>query len=401
MLAAVVAATQAVDVEPTVETQPVPSGGDAADDPAFWVHPTEPGLSLVIGTDKNSGLAVYDLAGVEIQFLADGDLNNVDVRYGFPLGGRSIDIVAAGNRTGDTIAVYAVDPVTRALADVTAGVLPVGVNEAYGFCLYRSAISGSYYAFVNDKEGVVEQWALSDDGTGLVDATLVRSFDVGSQTEGIVADDETAALYIGEEDVGIWRYDAEPDAGTSRVQVDGTRGGHLTADVEGLAIYHAGDGSGYLLASSQGSSEFVIYERRGSNDHVMTFQVGAGDGIDPVSGTDGIDVTNVDLGPLFPTGAFAAQDNANDSGNQNFKLVPWAAIAAAGPVPLTVDTSWNPRVVPGDVDRDGVIGILDFLQVLAGWGPCPDPRSSCPPDVDRDGTVGLPDLLIVLAGWTP
>ena len=31
----------------------------------------------------------------------------------------------------------------------------------------------------------------------------------------------------------------------------------MTADVEGLAIYHAGDGSGYLLASSQGSSEFV------------------------------------------------------------------------------------------------------------------------------------------------
>ena len=138
---------------------------------------------------------------------------------------------------------------------------------------------------------------------------LVRSFDVGSQTEGIVADDEQAALYVGEEAVGIWRYGAEPDAGTARVQVDSTSGGHLTADVEGLAIYHASDGTGYLLASSQGSSEFVVYERQGGNDYVMTFEVGSGGGIDGVSGTDGIDVINVDLGPSFPMGAFAAQDN--------------------------------------------------------------------------------------------
>ena len=399
VLLAAVGAAQAVEVQPTVETEPVPSGGDAADDPAFWVHPTEPGLSLVIGTDKNSGLAVYDLAGVEVQFLANGELNNVDVRYGFPLGGQSVDVVAAGNRTGDTIAVYAVDPATGELADVTAGAIAVGVNEAYGFCLYRSALSGSYYAFVNDKDGNVEQWALVDDGSGHVDAVLVRSFDVGTQTEGMVADDELAALYVGEENVGIWRYDAEPDAGTGRVQVDSTDGGHLVADVEGLTIYHAGDGSGYLLASSQGSSEFVVYERQAGNEYVMTFEIGSGDGIDAVSGTDGIDVINVDLGPSFPLGAFAAQDDSNGSDNQNFKLVPWDVIASAGPDALTVDTSWNPRAVPGDLDGDGLVGILDLLLMLGAWGPCPDPPASCPADVDRDGTVGVLDLLIVLAGW--
>ena len=48
---------QVVEVTRTVETDPVPSSGDAADDPAIWVHPTDPSLSTVIGTDKNSGLA--------------------------------------------------------------------------------------------------------------------------------------------------------------------------------------------------------------------------------------------------------------------------------------------------------------------------------------------------------
>lgn len=394
------AAAQPVEVTPTVETEPVPSRGDAADDPAFWVHPTDPELSLVIGTDKNSGLAVYNLAGDEVQFLADGELNNVDVRYGLPLGGQSVDIVAAGNRTGNTIAVYAVDPATGHLADVTAGAIVVGVEEAYGFCLYRSAISGSYYAFVNDKDGNVEQWSLADDTSGQVAGVLVRSFNVGSQTEGMVADDEQAALYVGEENVGIWRYGAEPGAGTDRTQVDSTSGGHLTADVEGLAIYFAGNGGGYLLASSQGSSEFVVYERSLGNAYVMTFEIGSGNGIDSVSGTDGIDVISVDLGPSFPLGAFVAQDDSNDSGNQNYKLVPWDEIAGAGPDTLIVDTTWNPRAVPGDVDGDGVVGILDFLLVLAAWGPCPGPPASCPADVNQDGAVGILDFLIVLAGWS-
>jgi 3-phytase len=35
-----------------VETEPVPSSGDAADDPAIWVHPGDPARSLVLGTDK-------------------------------------------------------------------------------------------------------------------------------------------------------------------------------------------------------------------------------------------------------------------------------------------------------------------------------------------------------------
>ena len=132
--------------------------------------------------------------------------------------------------------------------------------------------------------------------------------------------------------------------GGARSAVDTTEaGGHLTADVEGLALYYAGDGTGYLLASSQGSSEFVIYERAGNNDHVGTFTIVASGTIDAVSTTDGIDVSNVAMGSAFPMGIFVAQDDDNGSSNQNFKLVPWEEIAQAFPVPLTIDTSWNPR----------------------------------------------------------
>lgn len=53
----------------------------------------------------------------------------------------------------------------------------------------------------------------------------------------------------------------------------------------------------------------------------------------------------------------------------------------------------------GDINGDGVVGILDFLKLLFDWGPCPAP-SNCPSDLDGNGVVGIPDLLILLAHWT-
>jgi 3-phytase len=302
----------------------MPHEGDAADDPAIWVNPADPALSTIIGTDKLGGLAVYDLSGAQIQYLADGDMNNVDLRAGFVLGGRSVTLVAAGNRSGNRIAIYRIDPATRMLEDVAARAITT--LEVYGSCMYHSARTDKLYYFVNSKAGAVEQWELFDDGAGRVDGRRVRTFTVGSQTEGCVADDELGRFYIGEEAVGIWRYGAEPGDGDTRIQVDsaGERG-HLASNIEGLALVHGTGDGGYLLASSQGNSTYAIY-RRGDNAYVGSFAIGAGNGIDAVSDTDGIDATSASLGPAFPQGVFVAQDGMNDGGNQNFKLVSWQAI---------------------------------------------------------------------------
>ena len=57
--------------------------------------------------------------------------------------------------------------------------------------------------------------------------------------------------------------------------------------------------------------------------------------------------------------------------------------------------------IPGDVDGDGTVGILDFLDLLAAWGPCPEPcPPSCSADFDNDCQVGITDLLILLANWS-
>jgi 3-phytase len=311
-------------VSATVETEPVRSGGDAADDPAIWVHPSNPAESTIIGTDKQGGLVVYDLAGKQLQYLSDGKMDNVDLRPGFPLGGQQVALVTAGNRQDNSIAIYRVNPQTRTLENVAAR--KITTLPIYGSCMYRSAKTGKFYYFANSKSGAVEQWELTDNGSGKVEAKKVRNFKLGSVTEGCVADDELGHFYISEETVAIWKYGAEPDAGEARTAVDKAGAGRLVADIEGLAIAYAKDGTGYLIASSQGNNSFVIYRREGQNEYVKTFRVVPGNNLDAVEETDGIEVATANLGPAFPHGVFIAQDGINDRGNQNFKLVPWQAI---------------------------------------------------------------------------
>ena len=305
----------------SVETAPVPNTGDAADDPAIWVNPADPSQSTVIGTDKLGGLAVYDLAGKELQYLKIGRLDNVDLRQGFKLSGKSVALVTAGNRADNSIAIYRVNEKSRLLEEV--GARAITTLPVYGSCMYRSAKTESVYYFATSKSGDVEQWELFDNGRGKVDGKRVRAFKVGTVTEGCVADDDLGQLYISEEAVGIWKYGAEPDAGTTRTQVDKTGpGGHLVPDVEGLAIAYGPNGTGYLMASSQGNHSYVVYRREGSNAFVKQFRIAAGDGIDGTEDTDGVDVTMTPLGSTFPHGMFVAQDGLNDNGNQNFKLIP-------------------------------------------------------------------------------
>ena len=312
-------------VSASVETQPVTHSGDAADDPAIWIHPSDPALSTIIGTDKQGGLEVYNLSGTRLQTLAHGDMNNVDIRSGFVLGGQSVDLVTAGNRSNSTLAIYRVDPVSRLLVSVNARTISTG--SIYGSCMYRSPITGKYYFFQNNQSGVVKQWELLATVDAKVDAVQVRSFDVGTQTEGCVADDETASFYIGEEERGIWKYGAEPAAGTARLLVDSVGSGKLTGQVEGLTIAYGPNGTGYLMASSQGDSRFVIYDRQ-TGAYVRKFSIVSGPSIDGTTDTDGIDVSTANLGGAFPGGVFVAQDGSNSGGNQNFKLVPLNLILA-------------------------------------------------------------------------
>jgi hypothetical protein len=67
---------------------------------------------------------------------------------------------------------------------------------------------------------------------------------------------------------------------------------------------------------------------------------------------------------------------------------------------INEDGSLGVATVPGDVDGDGHVTVLDFLALLAAWGDCLEPcPPSCPADFDGDCVVGVLDFLIQLANW--
>ncbi|MET0716950.1 MAG: phytase [Pseudoxanthomonas sp.] len=325
---------KAVAVTALVETAPANSYGDAADDPAIWANPVDPSKSLVVATDKKAGLYVYDMQGKVVQFLPDGKMNNVDLREDFELGGKKVVLVTASNRTDDSIAIYTLDTEKRELTNVADGVQPTGFDDPYGVCMYRSPKDGRTYVFVNGDDTRKRQWELVAGANGRVSAKLLRDMSFESQTEGCVADDHDGALYVDEEDVGLWRMSAEPDGGDAKTIVQKIADNPAVKDdYEGLGIYDLGNGRGYIVISSQGNDTYAVYRREGKQEYLGSFAVVADPlrGIDGISETDGLEITSRNLGPGFEHGGMIAQDGRNvmPVENQNYKYVPWESIARA------------------------------------------------------------------------
>ncbi len=309
------------------QTDPVPHLGDAADDPAIWVNPADPSASRVLGTDKKGGLAVYDLAGKQVQYLPVGRLNNVDLRSGFALGSKLVDLAVASNRDRNSLHLFAIDPRSGQVNDI--GEIGTSVSEIYGLCMFKD-LQGAMHAIANDKDGTFLQYRL--DGTnGTPRGELVRQFKVASQPEGCVADDRNQRLFVGEEDAAVWTLDLGSDAPTALEKIIGI-GGPLHADIEGLAIY-SGETADYLIVSSQGNDSYLVLDAAAPYAVRGAFRVGlnAERGIDGASETDGLEVTSANLGGVWNRGMLVVQDGRKrmPEGAQNYKYVPWAAVAEA------------------------------------------------------------------------
>lgn len=312
-----------------VQTAPVAQAGDAADDPAIWVHPSEPASSLVLATDKKRGLAVYDLQGLERQFLPVGRINNVDVRQDLLVGGQRMDLAAATQRDEHGLVVFGIDA-DRRVTELAR--LPVGYKDIYGLCMRRTP-QGEPEVFVNDKDGRILQLRLERDQAGTWSSRRLREFRVASQPEACVVDDARNLLFMGEERRGVWALSADPgdaQAGDRRLVLP--VGGLLQADVEGLALYRGG-GRDYLVVSSQGNDSYVVLDATPPHRVWGAFRIGINveQGLDGASETDGLDITSVPLGPGFEQGLLVVQDGRKrlPEGAQNFKYVGWREVTRA------------------------------------------------------------------------
>lgn len=312
-------------IQPKYVTEPVVYD---TDDPAIWINAKDPAQSLIIGTDKEvgGGLYVYDLQGKIVnKVLGLGRPNNVDLAYGFELGGKSIDLVITTERENDQVRLFSMPD----LKPIDNGGIPVFEGEEekgpMGVAFY-TAHDGTLYAVVGRKDGPSDgylwQYKVEDAGNGNVKLTKVRAFGQYSgvkEIEAIAVDNELGYVYYSDEDFGIRKYYADPSKGNEELALFGQD--DFGRDIEGISIYKYDDKTGYILVSDQQVGTFNIYPREGTagnvNDHqrikaveVMTLE------------SDGSDVTSVNLGEEFPSGIFVAM-----STDKTFHIYDWRDIA--------------------------------------------------------------------------
>lgn len=308
------------------------------DDPAIWIHPTDPSQSLIVGTDKNpedGALCVFDLNGKiqpEKTIRPLLRVNNVDIEYGLMLGGELVDIAVSTERGANKIRVHSLPD----MKEIDNGGIDVFTDQEerrpMGISLYKRPSDGTIYAIVGRKSGPAEgylwQYKLEDDGHGNVIGVKVREFGAYSglnEIEAIAVDDPLGYVYYSDEGSGIRKYHADPDAPGAPTElaffgtVFGPEG--FTRDNEGISIYQINDGTGYILVSDQHANKFRIYTREGEADDPHNHQFVKSVSVS-TNESDGSDVTSTVLDERFPSGLFVAM-----SDNRTFHYYSWDDIA--------------------------------------------------------------------------
>lgn len=230
-----------------------------ADDPAIWVHPTDPSRSLVIAALKEGGVAVFDLKAKTLQRLPapkppreddkPGRINNMDLILGFNLNGQKVDLALGTDRGLDQVRMYRINPNydtnNPPITDVTASNIPWVFNKnqdevnkqatAYGIATAMLP-SGSAVGFITQRNkprlAKLEFFATND---GKVSYKVLKHIDFpkqftlpngktwttcdkrdgeGGQFEGAVIDVKTGWVYAAQEPVGIWRMKLDGSGAT-------------------------------------------------------------------------------------------------------------------------------------------------------------------------------------------
>lgn len=318
-------------LKPAVVTEQTPND---TDDPAIWIHPSDPTKSLVIGTDKDidGGVYAFDLEG-NIVHKAIGlkRPNNVDIAYGFEWNGKKIDIAVATERETNKIRVFRLPdliPIDDQGIEVFNTEKNKNYNKPMGIALYTKSTDSHTRVFpiVGRKDGPAEgylwQYELYTDENNVVKTKKIRSFGKYSgqkEIEAIAVDNSLGYVYYSDETAGIRKYYADPEQNDQRElaffgQKDAKR------DHEGIAIYASTEKTGYILVSDQQANKILIYPREGTKENKHEHKILTSIPVSTIE-ADGIETTNVNLGPDFPEGIFVAMTNG-----KRFHFYDWQKI---------------------------------------------------------------------------
>lgn len=298
-------------ITPDVITE---KGLNDIDDPAIWVHPTDPTKSIVFGTDKetNGAIYAYNLEGKIIEDKTIRNIkrpNNVDIAYGFKINDSvSTDILVFTEREKQQVRIFSipeVKPVDNGGFKVFEDEMSIENRLPMGVATYKSPIDSSFYAIVGRKNGPLKgylyQYKLSVENSQ-ISAKLVRKFGGFSgkkEIEAVAVDSEMGFVYYSDEGYCIRKYYAEPSKGNEELACFG--GEYFLDDIEGIAIAKMKNKSGYLIVSDQQKGQFNLFDRK-TNEFVKAVNLSTLE-------TDGCEVVTIPLNNTFKSGLFVAMNN--------------------------------------------------------------------------------------------
>lgn len=357
-----------ISYESSYETTPIPEGYETTDDAAIWVHPKDTSKSLVLGVSKNkikegayAGLGIYNLQGEELRFIKGDRLNNVDLRYSFRFKNKKFDIAAASNRDIKGVSLFLINaqgkiPYVESISlNDSLGKLK---EEPYGLCMAKW--NKSFFIFMPMKSGKVFQYEVIEgdslqvnyiktldlrkyvtreydkilnsvtitdlmaekelSGQELID-TLVKKLSKRFQLEGCVSDDLNQTLYVGMEQLGVFKFEMNKKLNNPKLILKVKHSKYdnvkipfkyneprITNDIEGLSLLQISKERSYLFVSVQGMDEYAIIRQK-DNKYLGSFKSHYKN--DDVTQTDGIAVSAHSLGEDFKSGLMVLHDHHN------------------------------------------------------------------------------------------
>jgi 3-phytase len=297
------------EIRPVQETEPL---SDDVDDPALWIHPRNPELSLIVSTVKRpapeGALAVFTLDGKLVELTNGIDRpNNVDIQG---------DICVVTERLKRQLRVYRVTenkPHLQLIGAVPVFEGEVGERAApMGIGLYERPRDKTLFAIVSRKEGPLQnylwQYELNIAGDR-VTGRKSRSFGAFSgvgEIEAVAVDDASGLVYYADEECCVRVYRADPAAAGAAREIRRLAESGFRGNREGIAVT-----GGYVVVTDQlpEASEYHVFH---NGREVWIWRGSA-------SSTDGIEALARPLGSRFPRGLLVVMN----SSRRNFQLYNW------------------------------------------------------------------------------
>ena len=240
---------------------------------------------------------------------------------------------------------------TRTLTTAESQRFPYALE---GICLYQTQQEGTQ-AFLLDESHVAHQVALSQDGNHL-NVTTIRSLPIPPGAEYCAVDDARNHVYVNEENVGVWRYDARAESMVKREAVDLVRhsaddiGGQLNRNSGPLVI--AGDA---LWQAEKGGHHVHRYDLSGATKTSVY-------SLDNTVMLDGLsvwqDAAQVSVSVLDEsTGQWLATQLPVASRSNNASVNPTINHKTTEPIAIAVDMETAPVAKRGDAADDPAIWV--------------------------------------------